>query len=301
MTDMMDFYDRITKNCPELKLLKNEPLCKHTSFKIGGACRMMAFADTLQQLGTLLKLCKEENVTPKILGAGTNVLAPDEGLDALVICTKDALTGLEVQNTTVTAMAGETLCKTAVFAREQSLSGMEFVHGIPGTVGGGVYMNAGAYENEIRQICRKVTVMHMDGTLEDFSGDDMFSYRNSIFQSMDAIIVKAEFFLQQGDKNAIAEKIQELMEKRKKSQPLELPSAGSFFKRPKNGFAGTLIDEAGLRGFEIGGAAVSQKHAGFIVNLNDATADDVLLLMKLVQKKVQNNSGILLEPEVRIW
>lgn len=301
MTDLVSLRQNLLKNCPNLKLLCAEPLCRHTSFRIGGDCALMAFVKDISQLSQILHICKTENVTPRILGAGTNVLAPDEGLDELVICTKDALTGLSADGSSVTAMAGESLCNTAVFAREHSLSGMEFAHGIPGTVGGGVFMNAAAYDGEIRNVCKSVTVMHFDGTTEDFSGDELFSYRKSVFQSMQCVIVKAEFVLTPGNKDEIQKKMTELMEKRKKSQPLELPSAGSTFKRPQNGYASALIDAAGLRGFEIGEAAVSEKHAGFVVNLGHATADDVLLLMKLVQKKVYAHSGVMLEPEIRIW
>ena len=240
---------------------------------------------------------------PRILGAGTNVLAPDEGLDGLVICTKDCLLGLRaLEGGRIEAMAGETLAHAAVFARGQSLTGLEFAHGIPGTVGGGVYMNAGAYGGEIAQVAEETTVLMADGTRRVLRGaEQAFAYRTSAFERMECIIVKTVFALRPGDADEIGARMRELMEKRRTSQPLELPSAGSTFKRPAGAYAGALIEASGLKGRGVGGAEVSRKHAGFVVNRGGATARDVLETIKLVQETVYADSGFRLEPEVRIW
>ena len=199
-------------------------------------------------------------------------------------------------------MAGETLASVAVFARKNGLTGLEFAHGIPGTLGGGVYMNAGAYGGELRQVVRQVTFLHADGRLETFeNGDCAFGYRTSVFENMPGVIVSARLALQPGEPAAIEAKMRELMEKRRASQPLELPSAGSTFKRPAGHFAGALIQDAGLKGRGVGGAKVSEKHVGFVVNFDHATAADVRATIALVQKTVYETSGVRLEPEVRIW
>ena len=252
---------------------------------------------------TLLRLAREADIPVRLLGAGTNVLAPDGGVDALVLCLKDALRGVRLpEGNCIEAMAGETLASVAVFARKNGLTGLEFAHGIPGTLGGGVYMNAGAYGGELRQVVRQVTFLHADGRLETFeNGDCAFGYRTSVFENMPGVIVSARLALQPGEPAAIEAKMRELMEKRRASQPLELPSAGSTFKRPAGHFAGPLIQDAGLKGRGVGGAKVSEKHAGFVVNFDHATAADVRATIALVQKTVYETSGVRLEPEVRIW
>ena len=231
------------------------------------------------------------------------MLAPDRGVDALVLCLKDALRGVRLpEGNCIEAMAGETLASVAVFARKNGLTGLEFAHGIPGTLGGGVYMNAGAYGGELRQVVRQVTFLHADGRLETFeNGDCAFGYRTSVFENMPGVIVSARLALQPGEAAAIEAKMRELMEKRRASQPLELPSAGSTFKRPAGHFAGALIQDAGLKGRGVGGAKVSEKHVGFVVNFDHATAADVRATIALVQKTVYETSGVRLEPEVRIW
>lgn len=288
--------------CAEVVFCENEALSKHTSFRIGGPARLMAFPTTIQALAELLKLAHALHLASRILGAGTNVLAPDEGLDELVICTKDALTGLHrLDETRIEAMAGQSMASAAVFARRNGLSGLEFAHGIPGTIGGGVYMNAGAYGGEIRQVVSSVRILTMDGETQEFSGEDLFSYRMSVFQTLPCVIVSAVFQLAADDPQEIQKRMTELMQRRSASQPLELPSAGSTFKRPAGGFAAALIDEAGLKGKGVGGAQVSQKHAGFVVNTGGATAGDVKQTIAMIQKEVRERSGIELEPEVRIW
>ena len=289
--------------CPDAAFAENEPLSAHTSFRIGGPAALMAFPKNEDELAALLRAASQCSVKPRILGAGTNVLAPDEGLDGLVICTKDCLLGLRaLEGGRIEAMAGETLAHAAVFARGQSLTGLEFAHGIPGTVGGGVYMNAGAYGGEIAQVAEETTVLMADGTRRVLRGEaQAFGYRTSAFEKLDCVIVKTVFELHPGDPEQIHARMRELMEKRRTSQPLELPSAGSTFKRPQGAYAGALIERAGLKGKGVGGAQVSEKHAGFVVNTGGATASDVLQTIRMVQDRVFEDSGFRLEPEVRIW
>lgn len=301
----MDFKDEAVCNAREagIELRENEPLAAHTSFRIGGPARWMAFPKTVEEVRTLLRLAREADIPVRLLGAGTNVLAPDRGVDALVLCLKDALRGVRLpEGDCIEAMAGETLASVAVFARKNGLTGLEFAHGIPGTLGGGVYMNAGAYGGELRQVVRQVTFLHADGRLETFENADCaFGYRTSVFENMPGVIVSARLALQPGEAATIEAKMRELMEKRRASQPLELPSAGSTFKRPAGHFAGALIQDAGMKGRGVGGAKVSEKHAGFVVNFDNATAADVRATIALVQKTVYETSGVRLEPEVRVW
>lgn len=302
MTDDHALSGALRASCPDLRLLCEEPLARHTSFRIGGAAQCFAQPRSADELAALLGACRALGVTPRVLGAGTNVLAPDEGVGGVVICTKDALMGLSHTENTVRAMSGQTLAQAAVYARDLGLSGLEFAHGIPGTVGGGVYMNAGAYGGEIAQVCRRVGVMLPNGETAEYSGEALqFGYRTSVFEALDGIILWAEFTLTPAEPDAIRARMQELMQKRRASQPLELPSAGSAFKRPKTGYAAQMIDETGLRGYRRGGAAVSEKHAGFVVNLGGATAQDVRDVLRDVQTAVQARTGVRLEPEIRIW
>ena len=297
------FQQKITALLPQVDLLLNEPMAKHTSFKIGGPAEVMAFPKNCGELAEILKQSALLDIKPIILGAGTNVLVPDKGMDGLVICLKDCMDGIErLEGDRVYIAAGVTMARAAVFAAGQNLGGMEFAHGIPGTVGGGVYMNAGAYGGEIKDICESVDVMYLDGTLVTVPAEQMqFSYRHSRLEDEPAIVVGAVFKLTPKPEAEVREQMQELLKKRKASQPLELPSAGSAFKRPVGGYAAALIDQAGLKGYQVGGAAISEKHAGFAVNRGGATAQDVVNLLKQVAEIVYEKSGIQLEPEVRIW
>ena len=303
MTIMTDFQQKMTALLPDLDLRLEELMSKHTSFRIGGPVEVMAFPKNAAELSKILKTSVLLDTSPVILGAGTNVLAPDEGLRGLVICLKDCLVGMErTGEHTVRVMAGVTMTRAAVFAANLGLSGLEFAHGIPGTVGGGVYMNAGAYGGEICQVCKSVDVMDMEGNIRTFSNAEMgFSYRHSILEEQLGIVISAEFELTEKPTDEIREKMKELMGKRSASQPLDKPSAGSAFKRPVGGYAAALIDQAGLKGYQVGGAAISTKHAGFAVNMGGATAKDVRSLLEQVSDIVFEKSGIRLEPEVRIW
>lgn len=293
----------IMQRCEGVALRLQEPLSRHTSFRIGGPAAVMAFPKNESELRLLLKCAAEENIRPYLLGAGTNILAPDPGVQALVICLKDTLTGIRlIDETAIEVYAGESLAKAAVFAKNQALSGLEFAHGIPGTLGGGIYMNAGAYGGEMSRIVESVTILTMDAEEQTLSAaESAFAYRTSVYQQLPCVIVRAVLRLEQGDPEKIGEQMRQLMEKRRASQPLELPSAGSTFKRPEGFYAGTLIEQAGLKGKGVGGAAVSGKHAGFVVNTGGATAADVLATIAMVQQRVHEYAGVTLEPEIRIW
>jgi len=294
----------LQKNLPAVCELKYyEPMSNHTSFRIGGEAEVMAFPKSDEELSAILKAAADLGVSPKILGAGTNVLAPDALLEGIVICLKDCLDGMKLlEGDRIQVMAGVTMTRAAIFAANHGLSGLEFAHGIPGTVGGGVYMNAGAYGGEICQVFESAMIMQLDGTIREYSLEDMqFSYRHSILEETGSIVVGTIFRLEKKSGDEIRARMKELMAKRSASQPLDLPSAGSAFKRPVGGYAAALIDDAGLKGYQVGGAAISTKHAGFAVNLGGATAQDVKTLLQNVSDKVYEKSGIRLEPEVRIW
>ena len=303
MTELTEFQKKITALLPNLELRLNEPMAKHTSFRIGGGAEVMAFPKQPGELAELLKVSALLDCKWAILGAGTNVLAPDEGLSGLVICLKDCLAGMEaLSDTRIRVMAGVTMSRAAVFAANLGMSGLEFAHGIPGSIGGGVYMNAGAYGGEICQVCHRVQVMDRQGNTRWLSREEMaFSYRHSVLEETGDIVICAEFTLTPAEPEAIKARMKELIGKRSASQPLDLPSAGSAFKRPVGGYAAALIDAAGLKGFRVGNAAISEKHAGFAVNLGGATANDVKALLKTVSDRVFEQSGIRLEPEIRIW
>lgn len=303
MTYLTDFQQKISALLPHVEIRFDESMAKHTSFRIGGDAEAMAFPKTSEELAAVLKTSALLDITPAILGAGTNVLAPDEGISGLVICLKDCLDGMEMlEGNRIRVMAGVTMTRAAVFAANHGLGGMEFAHGIPGTIGGGVYMNAGAYGGEICQVCECVEIMDFQGNITRFCRTDMeFSYRHSILELSGNIVISADFVLTPAPVEEIKAKMKELQAKRSASQPLDLPSAGSAFKRPVGGYAAALIDQAGLKGYQVGGAAISTKHAGFAVNLGGATADDVKNLLTQVSDIVFDKSGIRLEPEVRIW
>lgn len=303
MTELTDFQRKTAAFLPETELRFEEPLARHTSFRIGGNAEVMAFPKNREELAAILKTSVLLDCKPVILGAGTNVLVPDEGIRGLVICLKDCLDGMErLDDTHIRVMAGVTMTRAAMFAASLGLGGMEFAHGIPGSVGGGVYMNAGAYGGELCRIVESVEVMDFQGNIRVLSNAEMeFSYRHSVLERQPGIVVRADFVLEPKPVEEIKARMKELMGKRSASQPLDLPSAGSAFKRPAGGYAAALIDAAGLKGFRVGNAAISEKHAGFAVNLGGATAEDVKNLLRQVSDQVFEHSGIRLEPEVRIW
>lgn len=296
----MNLYQTFLKELPHVSALENEPLSKHTSFRVGGPAELFLQPKTEAELAEILRLCRKMKLQPVVLGAGTNVVAPDEGLRGVVICTRDCLAGLRrLSETEIEADCGVPLARLAVFARDRSLTGLEFAHGIPGTVGGGMVMNAGAYGGEMKQVVEQVQILMPDGTLKAFSKDEMeFGYRTSILKTNGGVAVGAVFSLQKEDPAEIAAQMADFANRRRSKQPLEYPSAGSTFKRPEGYFAGKLISDAGLRGFTIGGAQVSDKHAGFVINKNGASAADVRAVIEAVQQKVMETAGVRLEREV---
>ena len=289
---------------PDLRMACDEPMSRHTSFRVGGPAKRMAFPDRGEQLVLLLDQAERLGARPLVIGNGTNLLAPDEGLDRLVIDTSAGLDRLEAGDAsgTVTAEAGVSLARLADFACRQGLTGLEFAHGIPGTVGGAVCMNAGAYGGEMAQVVSEVSVLFPEAGIRTLSGADLaFGYRRSFLtERPDAVVLRAVFRLTDGDPDAIRASMRELMEKRRASQPLEWPSAGSTFKRPEGHFAGTLIDQCGLKGLTVGGAQVSEKHAGFVINRGGASAADIRELIRQIQERVLAETGVRLEPEVKI-
>ena len=287
---------------PDLPVMAEESLAKHTSFRIGGPARRMAFPRNSEQLVLLLNFAVQCGARPYIMGNGTNLLFPDGQVDRLIINTRD-MDGIELTGEGhIRAGAGASLARVANFACQQSLTGLEFAHGIPGSVGGAVCMNAGAYGGEMAQVIEGVSVLFPEEGVKYIPCHAMdFGYRRSLLTDHpDAVALYAVFALQKGDPAAIRGRMEDLMARRKASQPLEYPSAGSTFKRPEGHFAGRLIEEAGCKGLTIGGAQVSEKHAGFVINTGGATCEDVLALMAEVQRRVKEISGVMLEPEVRI-
>lgn len=286
----------------DIDLKQGEPMCRHTTFQIGGPGAGMAFPNSPEQVGEILKIARRYEITPMILGAGSNILAPDEGLDTVVIELRTAMNRVEERSKgEFEAQAGAAMARLATFAMERGYTGLEFAHGIPGTVGGGVYMNAGAYGGEMCQVVTGVTAMDRAGNLLDIPADKLdLSYRHSRFMNEDLVILSVRVKLEKGDREEIRAKMAELMTRRRTSQPLELPSAGSTFKRPATGYAAAMIEAAGLKGLRVGDAQVSEKHAGFVVNRGRATCKDVLQLMEQVQDRVEQDTGVRLEPEVRI-
>lgn len=283
---------------PNLKILLHEPMKQHCTFRIGGAADIFVEPADSFELSELCAFLWENKVKPTIIGKGSNLLVSDEGVRGVVIHLGDGLSNVWVEDDCMYAESGVTLAHLAVVAKEHGLSGLEFAHGIPGTLGGAVYMNAGAYGGEMKDVITEVRYMNLQG----FTGEteDLgFGYRKSVFTDSENIIVGAWLKLKKDSPETIHQRMMELWEKRSGSQPLDKPSAGSTFKRPVGGFAAAMIDEAGLKGFSIGGAQVSEKHAGFVINTGNATCADVKALIAHIQSVVQEQTGKKLEPEVK--
>ncbi|MCL2842929.1 MAG: UDP-N-acetylmuramate dehydrogenase [Oscillospiraceae bacterium] len=288
-----------------IPFLEHEPLARHTSFRIGGPVRALVLPQSEAELVQATELLRHAGEVPLIIGNGSNLLAVDTPIDRIAMKTYDGVSALKrLEGDTIYAASGTLLARVAVFAREQGLVGLEFAHGIPGTLGGAVYMNAGAYGGEMGQVVTCVHYLDTQQERQTAQGAELdFSYRHSPFcDNPDVLILGAELTLTPGDPAEIQAKMDELAAKRRTSQPLEFPSGGSTFKRPKTGYAAALIDEAGLKGYAIGGAQVSEKHAGFVINRGGATCDDVLRLMAHIQERVLQRTGVELEAEVKlVW
>ena len=302
----MDWYTKLDEQAaaylPDLTYLKEEPMSRHTSFRIGGPARRLALPERGEQLVLLMSFAQEAGTTPLIVGNGTNLLVSDRGLDRLVIDTTGLRQTERSEGNVLTAEAGVPLARLADFACREGLAGLEFAHGIPGTLGGAVCMNAGAYGGEMKQVITSVTALFPEEGIRTLTAEELdFGYRHSLFSDHpDAVVLRAAVALTPGDPEEIRGRMQDFMARRKASQPLEFPSAGSTFKRPVGHFAGTLIDQCGLKGLTVGGAQVSEKHAGFVINRGGATCADVKELIRQIQERVFAQAGVRLEPEVRI-
>ena len=294
----MEFYEALKK--VSKNLLKDESMKKHTSFKIGGNAEYLVIPESFSEIKDVIDLCKSNDISYTVIGNGSNILVSDDGISGVLIKISSGLSNVKIDGENVFAEAGVLLSTLANKVKLESLTGLEFASGIPGTLGGALVMNAGAYGGEMKDVVKKIGYLDSDGEIKEISGEDAgFGYRKSIFNDSQKIILYAELSLKKGDIGEISDKMQELNQKRKDKQPLNFPSAGSTFKRPEGYFAAKLIEDAGLKGYTVGGAKVSEKHAGFVVNFNDATSQDVKKLMEDVKDKVFEKFGVTLEPEVK--
>ena len=294
------FAARLHREVPGLELRLNEPMSRHTTFRVGGPAALMALTADEGQLIDAARLAKREGVELLCVGNGSNLLVDDKGLNAFVIKTVPHMNGCKVVGSKIVAAAGVLLAQLATVAADHGLTGLEVAHGIPGSLGGAVTMNAGAYDGEMKQVVQRVLTLDGRGELVELSAADCdFSYRHSAFSGGDRLVVCAKMQLAEGDPDTIRAKMSDLMARRKEKQPLEFPSAGSTFKRPAGHFAAALIDQCGLKGLSVGGAQVSTKHAGFVVNTGGASCSDILRLIDEVRERVFRETGVELEPEVK--
>ena len=300
---MEEVIEKIKQEFPNMTFYENEPMSKHCSMKVGGPVRAIAVPSDIFSLSKITFILQDNYIAPFILGNGTNILIPDEGLNIFVISTEKLQKMWLADESKIYVDAGVSLSKVSQFAANNSLSGLEFASGIPGTVGGAVLMNAGAYGSEMKDIVESVVYYDLhDQALNEVLGSECdFSYRHSRFENESRIILGAMLSLEKSEKESVVAKMNELNEKRRTSQPLDKPSCGSAFKRPEKGYAAALIEESGLKGFSIGDAQVSDKHAGFIVNNGNATYDELYELISHVRNTVLEKSNIALEPEIKIY
>ena len=298
MKNLKPILDYLVYN--DLFYLVNEPMLRHTTFQIGGPADLMVYPTRRREICDLVRICRSHNIPYTALGNGSNILVSDSGIRGLVIMT-DRMHRITVGNHgTIEAWAGAPLSRVATIAKNYGLTGLEFAFGITGSIGGAVYMNAGAYNRQMNNVITATEYVDEEGNLCTVEGDaHRFGYRTSCFKDTRHIIVKTRLQLESGDEEAIADLMKQYTQARKEKQPLEMPSAGSTFKRPEGYFAGKLIEDCGLKGRQVGGAQVSTKHAGFIVNVGGAKATDVLELVQVVKAEVQEKFGVALEPEIK--
>lgn len=295
-----DLINQLQNDFSDLEILSDEPMSKHTTFKIGGPADIYV-EPSIVQVVPLIKLLKKQAIPFMVIGNGSNLLVSDDGIEGVVISLAKPAADIQIDGTSITAEAGAMLSSVANQAAAAGLTGLEFASGIPGSIGGAVYMNAGAYGGEIKDVLTSVTILTPEFDLVELTPEDLdLSYRHSSLMEKGGIVLSAKLELQLGDSQAIKAQIEDIRQQRINKQPLNFPSAGSTFKRPEGYFAGKLIDDAGLRGYTVGGAQVSNKHCGFVVNTGDATCADVLKLMSDVDDIVFDKFGVHLAPEVRI-
>lgn len=288
------------KNCAACGLVfATEPMTRHTSFEIGGPADFMVLPANAIETASVIKLAMEESLPITVIGKGSNLLVRDKGVRGLVLKVGEPMSKMQCEGEAIVAGAGAALSDVSKLAATAGLTGLEFAVGIPGSLGGAVYMNAGAYDGEISHVVESVTAVCPSGKIQNFSKSELgFGYRRSVFQDNNCIICEVRLKLQKGDQEKIISIMRELTQKRESRQPLEWPSAGSAFRRPPGFFAGTLVEAAGCKGLSCGGAKVSDKHAGFIINTGGASAEDVLHLIRQIQERVKETSGVELRPEV---
>ncbi|MGN0301981.1 MAG: UDP-N-acetylmuramate dehydrogenase [Anaerotardibacter sp.] len=302
MYNKQTLYIKLKDTLPNSTVLIDEPMANHTTFEIGGPADIMVLPSSLEDIQTALTLAKEDNAPFHLMGLGSNILCADEGLRGVVIKLAENYSAITRSGTTLVCQSGASNEAIANVALEAGLGGYEFASGIPGSIGGAAYMNAGAYDGEFKDVATSVKVLTPAGEMHTLSKEEAcWSYRHSLMMDKDFIVVEATLELSEKDAAEIKAKMDELRQKREDKQPLEMPSAGSTFKRPEGYFVGKLLQDAGLRGFSVGGAQVSEKHCGFVVNFNHATASDVRNLISAVQEKIYEKDGVKLEPEVRMW
>lgn len=296
----MDLYQELCLITGEENILKDEPMSAHTTFRIGGPADYFAMPSSAEEIRRIVSLCIEREIPYYIIGNGSNLLVGDKGFRGVIIQIFKNMREIRIDGETVTAQAGALLSKVAAAAYEAGLTGFEFASGIPGTLGGAVRMNAGAYGGEIRQVLKSADVLTPEGEILTLPVEEMkMGYRTSIVSKMDYVVLGAQLSLEKGQKEEIRARMDELKEKRVSKQPLEFGSAGSTFKRPEGYFAGKLIEDAGLRGYRVGNAQVSEKHCGFVINRGGATAAEVTELMDYIIRRVEETSGVHLDPEVK--
>lgn len=294
------FYDELKKIVSEEKIKVDEPMKSHTTFRVGGPAAFFVAPETKEEIKAIVECCKEQAMPYYIVGNGSNLLVSDKGYEGVIIQIFKAMNQITVDGEMITAQAGALLSAVASRALDAELTGFEFAAGIPGTLGGACVMNAGAYGGEMKDVLENVTVLTEDGEFVTLAKEKLeLGYRTSVIAKKGYIVVEAEIRLKKGNPAEIKAYMDELREKRVSKQPLEYPSAGSTFKRPEGYFAGKLIQDADLRGFQVGGAQVSEKHCGFVINKDNATASDVVELMRQVSQKVEEKFGVTLEPEVK--
>ena len=296
----LNFYNQLINCIDKERVLVDEPMKKHTTFRVGGNADYFVMPQSAEEVKNIVALCKEAQMPYYILGNGSNLLVGDKGYRGVIIQIYKEMNDIRIEGDRVVAQAGALLSRVGTATLEAELTGFEFAAGIPGTVGGAVVMNAGAYGGEMKDIIASATVLTQDGDIITINKEDLeLGYRTSVIAKRGYVVLEAEYQLQKGDKEAIRARMDELKVQRVTKQPLEYPSAGSTFKRPEGYFAGKLIQDAGLRGFRVGGAEVSEKHCGFVINKDQATAADILELVRQVSAKVMQEFGVKLEPEVK--